>query len=278
MSSIATYGAIIFGIILAGGGVYDAFYGDTSNRKRKNSMSVILLAALITAVIANIFNDKQHERDSGKIDALNVAVTKGNETQKQVSDAFISALQIARQEYSDKLDMLQDKISTLQTKADTAELRKQVTGLDAELEAARNKPKAHIIFSLPAPNGNPDYFLNNAAITSTTLHATNDVVHVPVVIINPTDVEGGLGYLALMICKDCSFASEIPEFGKVANALETQRNKDFTTLYAKSIVPTISLDVKIPATVNMFEVGLAYRCANCVNSGQAQKLIIYVTR
>jgi hypothetical protein len=252
-------------MLLAVLGIWDSFYANAS-RRRRIAVSVLLLIALVITVVNTKLADKQHDKDAGEAIALRKAFEDANKTQQQNAVQFTAEQNSSRQQFLGQFNQLRDKVAKLQTEAATEALQKQAADLQAELrttQEALKPPKAHLIFSLPGI----DVHTYNPVLR-TSLPGANNVVHVDLVVANPTDVAAEEANISLIVCDICKFAREPPDFIHPLYSPETYRDRQVPIVNAKTISQNLSVDVLIPAGLEGFDVALLYRCKTCIVENQ----------
>jgi len=165
-----------------------------------------------------------------------------------------------------ELKDIRGQLDDIKMQVTTADLQKKIAELESKLvKSMEPKPKASLIFSFypfSMPKDNDD---ENVAVKQIGAPVAPDgSVHVDVGIGNPTSVDAIDGEITIEICGACKFV-KIPEgFGRLKGQSETQINKPFTRILAKTVLSPIGIDVTIPSLqyVN-FTISMTYRCTTC---------------
>lgn len=225
---------------------------------KKSLLKFSILGIIFLIGIGGLFNtyytkknnDDQHQADQTNIANLKTAVDSARKSQEDNTRQFVEAF-----------GKLNQKVGGLETKIKTAGLREEAVKLKSELEStqkALNPPKARLAFSFIKPN------VDAPAVTMVSLPVKNDVVHVDFCIMNTTKVEARNGEIMLTICKACEFVSEPKDFFSFPGLPSIQRNMKFDHISAISETQTFSADIKVPHNSTSVEIGMAYRCENCI--------------
>jgi hypothetical protein len=254
---LLTFSSVIAGFTLA---------KDWKNHGSSWRRTVVLLLIVIVWImgIVNIHSTKKQnladkEILNGRIDGLNRTITEG---QKQAIGT---------------ISHLTDRVADLQTKVETADLKKQVTKLQQELienqRAMAPPPKARLFFNVGGAS--PQYGQKPVLITSRAMNG--DHLTLPFDVIVTPDADAIDGYFALQICDQCRFASEPKGWVKIDGDLETRRNFAFQRYLADSATETFTVDIVPPSGATQINVGLEYRCKTCLRI-PLQTATISITR
>lgn len=195
-------------------------------------------------------NDTQRIEDQKRIEALKSAVETANKNQADNTIQFVNAF-----------GRLSQKVAILQTKVETSGLHEEADKLKTELkntQTALIPPKARLAFTFNSKKT----FKDAIPITSITLPAKNDIIHVEFAFLNPGNITARNGKFYINICEGCEFASEPNGFNKVTGYPKT-REKKFDIVYSKVIVENMSADIKVPSRLSDVQVGVNYSCENC---------------
>lgn len=223
-------------------------------------LSLIILSGAI-GIINQRFSDiraekkeqkaeKQHQADQIEITGLKEAVIASTRDQENNTTHFL-----------EEFGKLSQKMSDLQTQVKTAELKKEVAELQAELQKtqkALNPPKAVLTFTFERPGGGP------RPLRTVTLPVKDNVVHVEFAVRNSTDTPALDGEIIVIICDACKFASEPPELIKLSGQKETIRTYKFDRIFPMGELKTLNADVQVPPNLDSIEFGIDYRCRNCI--------------
>lgn len=148
-------------------------------------------------------------------------------------------------------------------------------GRDLIIDKSTKPPapqKATLMFTF----GNP-HRIDEPTIREVTLPVKENVVHVEFAMKNETDVTAENGEMIFGVCAECKFASEPPLFSKNPGGAETRRNYAFDHLFARS-VSVFSADVQVPPHLASIEVGVTYRCLNCVVQETPLRGAVFLSR
>lgn len=162
---------------------------------------------------------------------------------------------------------LTDKVSELQTKVETADLHKQVEDLKQELinnqKAMAPPPRATL--QLDLSDNMPSSLFTPTLVSSRIVKDGRFSLSFDV--INATDSDAIDGFLVLIICDACRFASEPTGWKKIDGGLETRRNFDFQRYLSKTASQTFSVEIIPPVGASNVTVGIDYRCKTCKSIG-----------
>lgn len=195
-------------------------------------------------------NNEKHQEDLNRIARLESAVVTANRNQDDNTKQFVNAFGILNQ-----------KVADLETQIKTTGLKEEAIKLRAELEStqkALNPPKAKLTFTFPKPN------IDDPAVKVVSLPVKNGVVNVDFCVKNTTDVDAHNGSIMLTICKACEFASEPIGFFSFPGLPKIQRNIKFDRISAISESQNFSVAIKVPQKSSKVEIGITYRCENCI--------------
>lgn len=220
-------GAVLGLIILFGiGGTINTYY--TSNR-----------------------TDSERLEAQTQIAGLTKAVETANKNQEDNTKQFV-----------EEFGRLSTKVSMLQTQIKTAGLQREAEQLQKELRAtqkAMNPPKAVLSFSFARPPSD-----NFDSVRTVTLPVKDGTTHFEFTVINSGDIPALDGEITLVICDACKFASEPPLFRRLPGQKETERTFSFERILPQTFLKILSADVRVPPNVDAIEVGIYYRCRNCI--------------
>ena len=132
---------------------------------------------------------------------------------------------------------------------------------EAQRQRAATEPQVKPIVTFPVSHASQ---IPVTHLTET--RGSDDSVDVSFTVYNPSDVAMGVGAVVMRICKVCRYSGEPSGFIKQASAggSDSDRERDFQHLWAKSALVTMTARVKVPPNVRRFEVGIFVSCANCV--------------
>lgn len=108
------YGTAILGIVLAAAGLWDAFYA--KDRSRRIIISLILLLTTAFTVFNIHKGAQQHDQDEGKIEALQSAIERANQTQQRNAEQFLRGQDDSRREFLQQFNDLSSKVATYKPK------------------------------------------------------------------------------------------------------------------------------------------------------------------
>jgi hypothetical protein len=138
---------------------------------------------------------------------------------------------------------------------------KDTSELKTELEATRkalNSPKASLTFTFARPQA------DLPLLREVNLRVHNGIVHIEFTVVNLMETPALNGELTLIICDECDFASEPPQFKKLPGQKNTHRNFPFDRILPKTELKTLSADIKVPQSMYGMKIGVTYRCVNCI--------------
>src|ERR1017187_2054075 len=169
--------------------------------------------------------------------------------------------------FLETLNRLSDNVRELQTRVETQDLRKQLASVQSDLQKTQKAmapaPKATLAFSfLPVidpPGGRP------SPVTYKTFPLLPDgTVHVEYTIVNFTDVAALDLEITLIICNDCQYAKEPPDFRNLPGQTDKERNVLYQRLLPMVRFQTLTVDIIPPKAAQTFEIGMKFRCRTCV--------------
>lgn len=229
---------------------------------RKSSIRFVVLFLIVMSglggAVIQYFSDiraekkeqkaqEQYQEDQKKMAGLKESVETADKNQQENTKQFVDAF-----------SRLSQKMSDLQTQVKTAELKKEVAELQAELQKTRkalNLPKTVLTFTF----GKPD--LDNPPIRTVTLPVKNDVVQVEFAIRNETDIPALDAEINIVICDTCKFASEPPQSTKIPQ-IESRRFIRIPQILPRTVGIMIT-DIQVPRAAVSIDFGITYRCRNC---------------
>jgi len=223
-------------------------WGKATHKTRWLRLGLIFVGALgvVVAFLQARQSSKELDNSGTQIQGLTQAVN----LQKQTNDTDYQRSQ-------QQLQQLSHQLQELQTQVTTQELQKKITALRNKLNAAlAPKPTANLIggFFLPDNTGPPT--------DETTVALIADSVTLGLWLYNPTNVVAKNGSIAIKICPACAYTKEPDGFARVPGA-EKEREFDFATLYARSYLRKLTVEVIPPPNVGAFEMGIAADCETC---------------
>jgi hypothetical protein len=245
---------------------------------------VIVFVVLLLVGAINIYKSHQDTKDAqiAKTKAQNDATALRTEIaglQGQVKAANDAQTQNTKV-FLDNLNRLSLKVGDLQTEVTTEDLRKQLKGVQNDLQKTQKAmapgPKAKLLFSFTPPL---DSGSGPGPITETTLPVDSDgVVHISFELLNLTDVTATDGEINLgIICRMCKYAREPAKFRKLPGMFETERDLLFERLLPQSFLHEM-IEVIVPEPVGIVGISLTYRCRSCVIENAPLKGIVHVAR
>ncbi len=152
-----------------------------------------------------------------EVAGLKGQVKAANDAQTQNTTVFL-----------ENLNRLSEKVRELQTQVTTEALRKQLAGVQSDLQKTRKAlepaPKASL-FATFVPFTNPPLGRGHpSAVTEAALPLNSDgSVHIEFTILNLTEVSAVDGELNLLICDACKFLKEPSDFKRLRSQSETER-------------------------------------------------------
>ena len=188
-------------------------------------------------------------KNDHEIGRLESALKTSNDNLIKTTQVFINAF-----------DKLNKSFGDLKTQIKTEELRQQVETLQTELASTRKaliKPKANLALTFAKSE------TDDQNVRSKSLPVVNDVVHLEFSVINQTDTPADDVGVTFRISSGCEYAKEPKGFRKLEGQPENHRYRNFAQIPAKSRVPTMSVDIKVPSKADRMDVGIIYRCSNC---------------
>jgi outer membrane murein-binding lipoprotein Lpp len=235
-----------------------------SSHWRRGGVLIGVVAVLVLGVLNLHGTNKQHEADkrslrsendtlNRKIDVLQGEVRDSREQTKALGE--VSA---------QNLSHLTDRVVDLQTKIETADLRKEADGLRRELQntqkAMTPAPKAHLVINVGAEPGT----IASVDTSTISLQIAKDHLKVPVNFVNPTEADAIDGYTAAVFCDACQLAQELPGWVRIDGAPDRQRNSDFGRILSKTATQTYVFDLIVPPAFTSIQMGFTYRCKTCI--------------
>jgi hypothetical protein len=224
---------------------------------KKSKVGAMCLIAVFTFVsLRQDSRDKLQQREDAK--TLEGEVEAANTAQKNNTGLFI-------QNYKD----LSGQVADLKTQVATKDLQRKLASVETQLEATQKAligPKATLAFTFwpftnpPLGSGLPP----TLSLDKTLPVNTDGSVHIEFTILNLTDVNALDGDITLQICDHCTYATEPPEFGKLAGDEDTERIFSFQRISAKAFNHEMSVDVIPPPLIQTFDIGIQYRCRTCI--------------
>ncbi len=214
--------------------------------------------------------DKQHDEDLYEIRKLRTRVEDANKAQADNTKVYL-----------DKFQNMSQQLGDLKTQIQTQDLRSRATRLQAQLDAnirvMAEKPKIVPAFSFyPAePHLTP--------VREITVLSSNNIVHLRLALINKTRTDSGKGFATVVICVRCKYTKSPPDgYRKIEGARDTEINTDFDNLSPETVFALEPIDIEIESTVSSFEIGIKYRCQNCIvrqpEERPADNLVVHVKR
>ena len=273
--AVLPYALVIIPGLIALGTI---FFKDWDNYKSKwvRWMLVVLVVSACSIGIGYQVIQSQEKAaaaalNQANIDGLKGQVVAAQQAQDDNTKQFLGSLQ-----------KLSDKVSALQTKVATEELRAELATVKGELQktqaALAPPPKANLTFTF-APFTVPPLGQPFTPVTSVTLPAEADgSVNVRFSVVNQTDVDAVDGALTLQICDQCKFAKEPAGFTKLEGQRDTKRHMAFRRIFAGVALHILTADVIAPANVENFTIGIKYRCRTCVLNKAGSRGIVHIRR
>jgi len=154
---------------------------------------------------------------------------------------------------------MQDRVSSLQTAINTADLQEEATQLRSDLESTRKAmetPKATLSFAFVEDDG--------ADANLVTLNMTNGIVKIQFHITNDSDADALEGAIDLRACDGCKILGNPDGFTKLNGEPDNEREMDFQHVFANSKLPKVEMQVIPPPNSDAFQIGIWYRCRTCV--------------
>jgi hypothetical protein len=249
-------------------------------RKREEYKSEVLMRSVFAALIlmgvltlVSLYRESAEKEETkhkaeqdiqdlkGKVEIATKAEQTAIDNQRDNTAAFLKQFQ-----------KLSGELGDLKTQVKTDALQKKFESVQTELENTQKAlapgPKATLPFTF-VPFINPPFPQHAIPVTNVTLPVNEDgSVHVDFSVLNNTDVDALDGEVILQICDGCRFAKEPANFSKVKGQLETQRDMRFDRVFRASVLSPLSVDVIIPSNLQLFAVGMQYRCRTCVPNSE----------
>ncbi len=195
---------------------------------------VLIIAIGIGGVINNYFTDKkadsQHEADQKEIDKA-----------KAVFGTMSQELHELKKEI--KTTGLYKKIASMQAKIE-------------ENQKALDSRKASLIFSFGGHG--------KEAIRSISLPVKDSKVHFDFSIWNDTEINAQDVMLQLHICDGCKYISKPEGFATGVGLADTVLVNNPRIVFGRANTELFSTDIEVPQGVQAVQVGMVYRCSNCV--------------
>jgi hypothetical protein len=148
-----------------------------------------------------------------------------------------------------ELKDIRGQLDDIKMQVTTADLQKKIADLRMKLDKSMEpKPKASLVFSFypfSIPKDDNDENVTVKQISAPV--APDGSVHVDVGIGNPTSIDAIDGEITIEICGACKFVKMPEGFGRLKGQPETQINKPFARILAKTVLSPIGIDVTIPS-------------------------------
>lgn len=161
---------------------------------------------------------------------------------------------------------LTGKFDEFQQKIRPDELKIEMSGLQASVHKLLNPPKAILAFTF-IPFFNPPATSSLEAKLSKEVSVTLDMTRrtsLKVSALNLSTEVSATGIdINLIICDECTFATEPREFIKLAGNPDHIRYRKVQLLNPRSQLSVIDVEINVPPNVGRFQVGISYRCAAC---------------
>jgi hypothetical protein len=268
---------------------------------RNNISYVLLLLTFILSVLDFVKDWEEHKTSFRRwlflivtvaatlLAALSIRWTdqKDQENQREARNdkARLEGIIQGGQETASKaIGSLSDKVGRLETEVKTADLKKQVIDLQAELKSTQKAlspaPKAELSFTfLPYQKAPLGQKLTAPITEKTTSPNPDGSVHVDFTVLNLTSSDALDGDLTLTICNDCKFAKEPTLFTKLEGDTEKERTVHFSQILAKTQYVAMSADILPPLYLRNFSFGVMYRCRTCVlpTSGEGVEGTVHIS-
>lgn len=235
---------------------------------RVSLLVVLVLSAVLTAMGLYQSNDDMTKLQT-KADALQ---TK--------ADTAISLERDNAKLFTTQFANLSHTVADLQTKVATEALQKELTSVQTELQntriALQPGPKAVLTFTFVPYQDEIKHF---APTSHADLKASADGrVHVDFALVNMTEVDALNVDVTLKIGHGCTFADDEPKgFQHIKGTLENQRFAHVAQIAAQSSL-YLSTNVIPPHGDLGFEIGVVYRCHQCVLTNTATAGTVRISR
>lgn len=251
-------------------------YKDLKNYKHPAAAGIVLCGIFLVSGLTglNTFRERQGKlaEKVGTEQSVGTLTTKIDQTKEQVTKNA--------QTTTGSLGKLTADLDDFKADVRPADLRSEMTNMKAELEKTQKalapSPKASLLFTFPG-YGNPLSAQDFVPIHEITLKATADnIVTVPLSIVNLTDTDAVQGHANFFICDLCKFAKEPEHMTKILGAPEQMRDLAINQLLAFDRFSDIALDVIVPRNAENFQVAFQYRCHTCILKKEAVPSIVHV--
>jgi hypothetical protein len=225
--------------------------------------------------VAYQHSQREEKAETARKSQQNIDDLKGQATAAQQAQADNT------QHFLEQLQQLSNKISELQTKAATEELKSQLATVKGELEKTQKAlapaPKATLLLTfpgyIPPTETTPSFVLR----TEMTIPATADGnVTVPFTVVNSTDADAVDGELTVLVCDACKYVKDPEGFRHLPSAPEAQRYMAFGRILASTVVWEQQMELIIPRRVQNFDIGMRYRCRTCILHKTTQMITVHV--
>jgi hypothetical protein len=278
MSYVLILGTVLLGLF--------SLYKDWRNYKhtwvRRGVGAVLLFVGAFSVVKQYRDNRAAQIRETTATKNVHTLTSEGSGLKGKVNAANEAQTQNTKV-FLENLNRLSDKVGALQTQVETDELRKQLAGVQSDLQKTQKAltpgPKAKLILSF-APHINPPAGTGEpAAVTDKSLPLSPEgSVHVELTVLNLSEADaidvGG----ELVICTACKFAKEPLGVQRRSELPDTQRFIEVPHLLSLVHSSTITFDVIPPSVIGTFKVGFVYRCRTCVVEREPSAVTIHLVR
>jgi len=230
-------------------------WNDYGNISKRWGRSIPLVMAVLTVIITVLSIRDTYDSNTNQINSratisqLSTQIDQLRGDNQKAADAF-----------RDSFTKLYDRFSDLQTRVQNADLLKEIKDTKKELLDTQSKltpPNITPIASFPADDP------AQIPITQISAIRSDNVVEVAFMVYNPSAVNARSGAVILRICEACKYAEEPKGFVAIAGGPESDRERDFQHIWAKTAMEVLSARITIPPGLPSFTLGIFVSCENC---------------
>lgn len=263
MSYVLIIGTVLLGLF--------SLHKDWHNYKHPWVRKAVPLVLVIVGVLS-IIKSYRDSRDAQSAKAKAIAAVNTLQAEIAGLHSQVKAANDAQTQntkvFLETLNRLSDKVRDLQTKVENEDLRKQLAGVQSDLQKTQKAmapgPKASLTFSFVPFINPPQGYGHPSPVTEISLPVASDgTAHFDFSIINFTDVSAVNIEVTLIICDRCKFAKEPQGYSRLPGETETQRHRSIDFILPMVNYQTQGVDIMPPTDLDTFDVGIVYRCLTC---------------
>jgi hypothetical protein len=235
-------------------------------------LSILFLAASIATEYFSSRADKERDNETLRRrleDRSEIANLRGVIRTEQVAHERASKQSLTA------LDMLQQRLSSLQTKVETEELRSELSTYQRELRQAREVltpgPKASLVAGIMRSSESDDNFIDTP-----TVRRVNGVVTITFWAKNISTADANHGNLWFRLCDQCEVVEPPTGLQHVAGANHAEYGTSFVNMGADTRLGPYTFKVRTLPTIRSMGFAFRYACQTCVVETRWKDLWVYV--